>query len=111
MVRIPGDNDEKPLFWIGSSLKDLKNLPEEVQNDMGAALSVAQFGGIGGTHPHAKPWKGEGPGVFEVVEDFNTDTFRAVYIVKFSKAVYGLHVFQKKSPSGRETAAPDKEIM
>jgi len=34
---------------------------------MGYALGLAQ---LGGKHPHAKPWKGEGPAIFEVVENF-----------------------------------------
>jgi len=65
---------EKPLFWIGSSKRDLLAMPNSVVRQMGAALSVAQYGG---KHPDAKPWKGLGPGVFEVVSDFKTDTFRA----------------------------------
>ena len=40
--------------------------PEAVKDEIGVALSVAQFGE---KHPKAKPWKGEGPGVFEIVED------------------------------------------
>jgi len=40
MVRLPNGADEKPLFWIGSSLKDLKKLPATVQDDLGAALTV-----------------------------------------------------------------------
>jgi phage-related protein len=69
--------------------------------------SVAQFGG---KHPKAKPWKGEGGGVFEVV-DFRGDTYRAVYTVKFRRAIYVLHAFQKKSPSGIRTAAKDVELI
>ena len=75
--RVPG---EKPLFWIGPSKDDLLPFPEAVKDEIGTALSVAQFGG---KHPHAKPWKGEGPGVFEVVEDHRADTYRAVYTVRF----------------------------
>ena len=66
---------EKPLFWIGSSKDDLLTFPEAVKDELGTALSVAQFGG---KHPSAKPWKGEGPDVFEVVEDYRGDTYRAV---------------------------------
>lgn len=96
--RVPG---EKPLFWIGSSREDLLAFPETVKDEIGAALSVAQFGG---KHPSAKPWRGEGPGVFEIVEDRRGDTYRAVYAVRFGNAVYVLHAFQKKSPSGIRTA-------
>jgi phage-related protein len=82
--------------------------PATVQDDLGTALSVAQFGG---KHPSAKSWKGEGPGVFEVVEDHRRDTYRAVYAVKFEGAVYVLHAFQKKSPSGIRTSKRDVELI
>jgi phage-related protein len=100
MVRIRPDADERPLRWVGSALEDLRRFPPEVQDDIGAALSAAQFGAKSG---RAKPWKGSGPGVFEVVEDFRTDTYRAVYTVRFERAVYVLHAFQKKSPKGIRT--------
>jgi phage-related protein len=99
---------QKPLFWTGSSKEDLLAFPEAVIDEMGTALSVAQFGG---KHPSAKPWRGEGPGVFEVAEDHRADTYRAVYTVKFESAVYVLHAFQKKSPSGIKTARKDVELI
>jgi phage-related protein len=99
---------EKPLFWTGSSKEDLLAFPEAVIDEIGTALSVAQFGG---KHPSAKSWRGEGPGVFEVVEDHRADTYRAVYTVKFEAAVYVLHAFQKKSPSGIKTARKDVELI
>ncbi len=102
---IPG---EKPLFWVASSKNDLLNFPEAVKDSIGVALSVAQFGG---KHPKAKPWKGEGAGVLEIVEDFRGDTYRAVYTVKFEYAVYVLHAFQKKSPKGIKTARVDVELI
>lgn len=95
---------EKPLYWIGSSLKDITSFPFEVQKTVGFALSVAQYGG---KHPSAKPWKGDGPGVLEVVEDHAGNTFRAVYTVRFAKAVYVLHAFQKKSTHGIATRKSD----
>jgi phage-related protein len=100
--------DEKPLIWVGSSKKDLMTFPAEVQADLGAALGTAQFGG---KHPDAKPWKGEGPGVMEVVEDHRGDTFRAVYTVRFAEAVYVLHTFQKKSKSGIKTPKADRDLI
>jgi phage-related protein len=103
--RVPG---EKPLFWIGPSKDDLLAFPEAVKDQIGTALSVAQFGG---KHPHAKPWKGEGPGVFEVVEDHRADTYRAVYTVRFGGVVYVLHAFQKKSPSGIKTPRKDVDLI
>jgi len=99
---------ESPLFWIGTSKSDLRALPEAVQDEIGTALSVAQFGG---KHPSAKPWRGQGPGVFEIVEDYRGDAYRAAYTVRFHGAVYVLHVFQKKSPSGIKTSKADIELI
>jgi Phage derived protein Gp49-like (DUF891) len=67
----------KPVEWIGSSLSDLRKFPEEVQKSMGFALYLAQ---LGKKHLDAKPLKGfKGSGVLEVVDDFDGDTYRAVY--------------------------------
>jgi len=99
---------ERPLDWIGSSKRDFMRFPEPVKDEMGNALGIAQFGG---KHPAAKPWKGQGPGVFEVVEDHDGDTFRAVYTVRFAKVIYVLHAFQKKSPRGIKTAQTDIDLV
>jgi phage-related protein len=99
---------EKPLFWIGSAKSDLLEFPEAVKDEIGVALSVAQFGG---KHPKAKPWKGEGSGVLEIVEDHRGDTYRAVYTVRFERAAYVLHAFQKKSPKGIKTSQTDVEMV
>src|SRR5260370_11395406 len=108
MARSTRIRGEKPLFWIGSAKSDLMEFPEAVKDEIGIALSVAQFGG---KHPKAKPWKGEGPGVLEIVADHRGDTYRAVYTVKFERAIYVLHAFQKKSPKGRKTAQSDVELI
>jgi phage-related protein len=99
---------EARLYWVGSSKRNLLAFPEAVKDGIGTALSVAQFGG---KHPSSKPWKGEGPGVLEIVEDHDGDTYRAVYTVRFERAVYVLHCFQKKSPSGIKTAKSDVELV
>lgn len=99
---------EKPLHWVGSAKKDLLALPEEVINDLGYALGAVQ---LGATPAQAKPWKGEGPGVLELVQNKRGDTFRAVYTVSFAKAVYVLHCFQKKSSSGIRTAQSDIDLI
>ena len=100
------DAQNKPLFWIGSSLDDLREFPENVMRVMGFALRRAQDGG---KHVSAKPLKGfGGAGVMEVVEDDEGNTYRAVYTVKFSGVVYVLHAFKKKSTKGIST--PKHEI-
>ncbi len=82
--------------------------PDEMRRAMGYALGVAQ---MGAKHPAAKPWKGEGAGVLEVVESHDGNAYRAVYTVRFAKAIYVLHCFQKKSPSGIRTARNDVELV
>lgn len=99
----------KPLLWVGSSKKDLLAMPGEVQDIFGFALHQAQDGG---KHPQAKPLKGfSGAGVLEVVEDYDGDTYRAVYTVKFEGAIYALHCFQKKSTKGVETPKHDLDLI
>ena len=95
------------MDWI-SQKSDLLEFPEAVNDEMGIALSVAQFGG---KHPKAKPWKGEGPGIPEIVEDHRGDTCRVVYTVKFENAACVLHAFQKKSPKGIKTSQADVELV
>jgi phage-related protein len=99
---------EKPLHWVGSAKKDLLGFPALVVDSLGYALGVVQAGGM---PPAAKAWKGEGPGVFELVEDWRGDTWRVVFVVRFEKAVYVLHCFQKKSPSGVRTAQQDVGLI
>ena len=77
-------------------------------DDIGYALGVAQ---LGGKHPDAKPWKGEGPGILEIVEKYEGDAYRAVYTVRFAGAIYVLHAFQKKSPSGIKTDRRDVDLV
>ena len=90
---------EKPLHWVGSSKRDFLEFPRAVKDDMGNALGIAQFGG---TAPTAKPWKGLGPGVLEIVGSHEGNAYRAVYV---------LHAFQKKSPSGKRTAKRDVDLV
>jgi len=107
-VRSRLEPDEKPLFWVSSSKRDLLAMPGPVVRALGTALSVAQYGA---KHPAGKPWKGEGPGVYEVVSNYDGDTFRAVYTVRMPKATYVLHCFQKKAPSGARTARTDVDLI
>jgi phage-related protein len=107
-LRSKPEPGEKPIFWVSSSKRDLLAMPEPVLRALGSALSVAQYGA---KHPAAKPWKGEGSGVYEVVSNFDGDTFRAVYVVRLPQAVYVLHCFQKKSPGGIRTARTDVDLI
>jgi phage-related protein len=102
------DPAERPVLWVGSAKRDLLDFPAPVVHRIGMALAFAQFGA---KHPSAKPWRGAGPGVFEIVQDFAGNTYRGVYTVRFPKAICVLHCFQKKSPHGISTARPDIQLI
>ena len=96
---------DKELIWVGSSKEDLSAFTDDVKLVMGFALREAQKGG---KHARAKPLKGyKGAGVLEIVDDFDGDTYRAVYTVRFEEAVYALDAFQKKSKKGIATSKGD----
>lgn len=104
--------NERTLFWIGCSRNDLREFPDQVKQQIGYALRLAQWGE---KHLDAKPLKGhkgfKGSSVLEIVENFDGDTYRTVYTVKFKHAVYVLHAFQKKSKSGKETPKQDIDLI
>lgn len=104
-----GEPEPRPVRWVGSSKADLSAFPEDVKRRVGGALWDAQ---IGVKAPFAKPLKGFGDaGVLEVVEDSESGTYRAVYTVRFARAVYVLHAFQKKSRSGIATPKSEIELI
>ena len=105
MVIFIKTKSSKNLGFIGDTLEKIRNFPTAVSKRIGYALRYAQ---CGEKHEHAKPFKGLGPGNFEIVEDFSGNTYRAVYTVRFENTVYVLHAFQKKSKTGIKT--PQKEI-
>ncbi len=99
----------KHIVWIGTSKQDLRKLPSDVRDMFGYALYLAQ---TGKKHPSAKPLKGfGGASMLKVVEDYRGDTYRAVYTVKFSEAVYVLHVFQKKATHGISTPRREMDLI
>ena len=105
----PGEFLAEPLAWIGSSKKDLMELPIAVRKFFGHALDFAQRGD---QHVAAKVLRGfGGAGVLELVEDDIGGTYRAVYTVKFEQAVFVLHCFQKKSKTGVATPKEDLAII
>jgi phage-related protein len=100
--------NEKPLHWIGSSKRDLLRFPRQVVRAVGHDLSAVQYGG---QPPSAKPWTGLGAGIWELVEYDASGTYRAVYTIQFAKAIYVLHAFQKKSPTGIRTSRTDVALI
>lgn len=90
----------KPLVWMANTREVVRVFPAPVREVIGYALYLAQ---TGDKHVNAKPLKGFGPGVLEVVSDHQGDTFRAVYVLRLAGRVYVLHAFQKKSRRGIST--------
>ena len=96
----------KRLLWIGSSKEDLKDFPDEVQDEMGHGLYLAQ---MGDRHKHAKTLSGLGNAkIIELKENDRSGTYRLVYTVEMAEFIFVLHSFQKKSKTGKET--PKQEI-
>ena len=80
-------------------------LPKEVRCVFAYAILLAE---LGGKHADAKPLKGYGAAVVvEVVENFDGNTYRAVYTVQFEGVVYVLDAFQKKAKKGKATPKMD----
>jgi phage-related protein len=98
----------KPVVWLGDSLRVLSSFPAVVQDEMGYAIYLAQ---CGQKHVSAKPLRGLGSGVLEVVSDHREETFRSVYTVRFAGRVFVLHAFQKKSKSGIATPKVEIELI
>jgi phage-related protein len=98
----------KPAEWVGSALDDLRAFPDEPRRAFGYAIHLAQ---LGRHHRSAKRMQGEFAGLIEVVDDFDGDTYRAIYTVKLAGVVYVLHVFQKKSTRGIATPKPALAVI
>lgn len=99
----------KLTHFVGSSLADLRKFPADVRQEVGFALEQAQQGE---KSLHATPLVGfKGAGVLEIVSNSDGNTYRAVYTVRLSEAVFVLHCFQKKSKSGIATPAKDMDLV
>jgi phage-related protein len=94
----------KPLEFLGSSLKDLREMPATARHALGVELLTVQHGGEPGDF---KPMPDVGAGTFEIRYRDLSGTFRVMYVAKFSEAVYVLHAFQKKT---QKTEKSDIEL-
>lgn len=76
-------------------------MPGVIQDQFGRALLDAQYG----DRPHGARSFGEGlpSAVMKLSEDLDGSTYRAAYVAEFAECIYLLHVFQKKSKTGRAT--------
>jgi len=94
----------KPIYWVGTSLKDLLALPDEVKREAGYQLHRVQ----NGLDPENwKPFKDIAAGVKEIRISDDGDAFRVMYVAKFLDKIYVLHSFQKKS---QKTSLKDIKI-
>lgn len=98
----------KPILWIGNSKKDLKDMPLDVQKEIGHSLREIQKGKDPGNtkllrHLHEP--------IREIVVDEREGTFRVAYTIEFKDAIAVLHVFQKKSKKGIETPRHEIELI
>jgi phage-related protein len=101
--------DVKQLRFQGSALEDLRDMPDAVRRDFGHALWELQ---TGVTPTNASPFElTTANEVMKLTERHNSDTYRCVYAAKFEKAVYVLHVFQKKSVAGIATPKRDIDLV
>lgn len=99
----------KEIIYLGSTLKDLKKMPNKVKGIFAHAIQIASVGGV---HPDTKSLKGYGGrNVIEIKSDDKGDTYRAIYTVKFKETLYVLHIFKKKSTKGIATPKKDRELF
>ncbi|HUB16063.1 MAG TPA: type II toxin-antitoxin system RelE/ParE family toxin [Acetobacteraceae bacterium] len=106
---MPNAPSIKPVAWVGSAKDDLSALHADVKDAIGQALFEAQKGS---RHASTKPLSGYGDAsVLEIVVDHAGDTYRAVYTVRWPDRLYVLHVFKKKSKSGRKTPKGDLNVI
>lgn len=98
----------KKIMWLGNSLEHLKKFPAKVKEEIGYSLYLVQKGDI---PQNVKPLKGLSHGIMEIVSNFDTNTYRAIYALKLGEFIYVLHCFQKKSKSGMKTPQKDIDLI
>lgn len=84
-------------------------MPLKIRQSFGRALLAAQ----NGSYPEDSRPFGEGlpREVLKLAESHDGDTYRAAFVVEFPECVYLLHVFKKKSASGKATPRPALETI
>ena len=100
---------EREVIWVGSSHKDIRGLPDDVQDELGYVLHLVQNGE---SDSSIKPLTGKDlKGVYEIRADDDGNTYRAVYVLNLGDRIYMLHVFQKKSKKGIATPKQDMDLI
>lgn len=107
--KVMDKDTRKAVRWIGTSYDNWKSFPDEVQDAMGYALDLAQQGKKPANVKSLKGFKGSS--VMEILDDFDGNTYRAIYTVHFKEAIYVLHAFQKKSKKGIAMSKSDFRLI
>jgi phage-related protein len=98
---------DKPLRWVESTLRDVRNFPSDARREAGFDLDRVQTGRM----PRDwKPLEDVAAGVQEIritTHEGGSREHRVVYVARFPEAVYVLHAFEKKS---RKTSEHDLEV-
>ena len=97
----------RDVFWVGSSLSDLKEFSKDVQQEIGYILQRVQEGKFSKKIKKLKDIR-RGYSVYEVKSNHKRETYRAVYLENLGDLIYVLHCFHKKSSFGKKT--PKKEV-
>ena len=93
----------KPLKFLGTSHDDLRAFPDANRHAIGVELMVVQLGGMPSDF---KPMPTVGAGAYEIRVRIEGE-WRAIYVAKFTAAIYVLHSFQKKT---QKTSKADLDI-
>jgi phage-related protein len=91
---------EKPVWWLGSSLADIRAFPDDARREAGYQLGRVQQALM---PTDWKPVMTVGRGVYEIRVHTGLE-HRVFYVAKFEEAVYVLHAFQKRT---RQTTNAD----
>ena len=98
----------RPISWIKAARRDFEEFPEDVQDNMLSALTIAAEGS---KSDKAKPFKGVDGGVFEIALRHRGDAFRVIYAVKIGADIWVIHAFQKKSKAGIKTPQMEVDLI
>lgn len=101
-------SETRPISWVKAARKQFERFPDDVQDDALSALTIAAEGSKADT---AKPLKGLGSGILEIVLNDRSGTYRVVYAVQIGDDVWVLHAFQKKSKTGIKTPREEIDVV
>ena len=92
------------MAFLGDSLAQLREFPEDARSEAGFQLREVQKGN---DPADWKPLKTVGPGVREIRIRDKAGAFRVIYLATVGDTVVVLHAFQKKT---EQTAQRDIEL-